>query len=114
MTDEKDTSEKKAPIPFSTPEMVELEAQAALTRLELVSTVDALAQRLDPRAGLHQATDQAKAQADKARDAAQQLWHDATSADADPEASTRARVVLASAAAVVALAVAAAAFKRRG
>jgi hypothetical protein len=106
-------SDEKPAIPFSTPQMVELEAQAALARVELESTIDAITARLTPRALLGDVTDQAKAAAGSARTGAENLFRDATSADADPEASTRARVILASAAAVVALVIAAS-LKRRG
>jgi len=107
-------SDEKPAIPFSTPQMVELQAQAALARVELATTIDAITERLTPRALLGDAANQAKAAAGSARAGAGHLFRDATSADADPEASTRARVILASAAAVVTLVVAASLLKRRG
>lgn len=100
--------------PFSTPRMVELEAEIAVTRVQLASTVDALAQRLAPRALASEAGQQARQGAEQARAAVEQLVHDATSAEADPEASTRARVILAGAAGAVALVVAVALLRRRG
>jgi hypothetical protein len=107
-------SDEKPAVPFSTPQMVELEAQAALARLELASTIDAITARLTPKALLDEATSQAKSAAGNARGNAQRIFRDATSADADPEASTRARVILASATAVVTLVVAASLLRRRG
>ena len=107
-------SDEKPAIPFSTPQMVELQAQAALARVELASTIDAITARLTPRALLGDVTNQARSAADSARTGAEHLFRDATSADADPEASTRARVILASAAAVVTLVIAASLLKRRG
>lgn len=100
--------------PFSTPRMVELEAEIAATRVELALSVDSLARRLTPRELAADAAQQARAGAEQAKLTVEQLVRDATSAEADPEASTRARVILAGAAAVVALAVAAALLRRRG
>jgi Protein of unknown function (DUF3618) len=100
--------------PFSTPRMVELEAEVAVARLQLASTVEAISQRLTPRALASDAGDRARLGVTQARTKAQQLVRDATSADADPEASTRARVILASAAAAAALVGAVALLRRRG
>ena len=100
--------------PFSTPRMVELEAEVAVARLQLASTVEAISQRLTPRALASDAGDRAKDGVKQARHSVEQLVHDATSADADREASTRARVILGSAAAAVALVAAVAVLRRRG
>lgn len=100
--------------PFSTPRMVELEAEIAATRVELALSVDSLARRLTPRELAAEAGRQARSGAEQARSAVEQLVRDATSAEADPEASTRARVILAGAATVAALAVATALLRRRG
>ncbi|MDM7832364.1 DUF3618 domain-containing protein [Cellulomonas edaphi] len=99
---------------FSTPQMVKAEAEIALVRSQLAASVDALAQRLTPRALANDAATQAREGAGKVRSAAEKLVRDATSAEADPEASSRARKVLASAAGAVALVVAVALLRRRG
>ncbi|GEK20239.1 DUF3618 domain-containing protein [Cellulomonas xylanilytica] len=78
--------------PFSTPEMVALEAELAVTRAQLASTVDELAARLDPRA-----------QAGRAVDSGRRMWQDATSGDASPEDRTKALKVLGGAVAGVAV-----------
>ena len=91
--------------PFSTPEMVALEAELAVTRAQLASTVDELVARLDPRS-----------QAARAVESGRQLVSDATSADAAPDARKKARVALGSAAAGAAalLALVIAAARRKG
>ncbi|MEZ0447180.1 DUF3618 domain-containing protein [Cellulomonas sp. ICMP 17802] len=101
MSDEKD---QKPQPPFSTPEMVALEAELAATRAQLASTVDELVSRLDPRA-----------QAGRAVESGRQLWVDATNSQADPADRKKAFAVLGGAAAGVAalLAVAVAAGRRR-
>lgn len=100
--------------PFSTPRMVELEAEIAVTRVQLASTVDELTQRLTPGALASEASKQARLGVEQAKAAVEQILHDATSAEADPEASTRARVILAGAAGAVALVVAVSLLRRRG
>ena len=80
---------------FSTPAIVALETQIAASRAELAATVDELTSRLDP-----------KTQASRLVAEGKQLVSDATDAQADPKARTRARVVLAVAAGLAALAVA--------
>ncbi|MEN0128509.1 MAG: DUF3618 domain-containing protein [Brevundimonas sp.] len=107
-------NEAKEPAPFSTPQMVLLEAEAKLKRLELASTVDAIAARLTPRALLGEAVSEAKEAVGNVRDHVSRLFRDATSPDADPEASTRARAIVAGVATVVTLVVAASLLKRRG
>ena len=87
MSDEKDAKPQE---PFSTPEMVALEAELAVTRAQMASTVDELMARLDPRA-----------QAGRAVESGRQMWTDATSGDADPDARKKALTVLGSAAAGV-------------
>jgi hypothetical protein len=89
-------AEKPTPPPFSTPRMVELEAEVVATRAQLASTVDELTDMLDPRV-----------QAGRAVDSGKRLLHDAVSSDSDPKARTRARMVLGGAVAVVAVLVAA-------
>ena len=74
--------------PFTTPQIVSLEAELAVTRAQLASTVDELVARLDPRA-----------QAGRAVESGRQLVSDATSGDAAPEARKKARVTLGGAAA---------------
>ena len=86
--DQKPASTQK---PFSTPEMVALEAELAVTRAQLASTVDELVSRLDPRA-----------QAGRAVESGRQLWTDATSGDSSPEARKKALAVLGGAVAGVA------------
>ena len=51
MSHQDEPTEGAAPAqkPFSTPRMVELEAELERTRAELVATVDALTDQLDPR-----------------------------------------------------------------
>ena len=86
--------------PFSTPEMVALEADLAVTRAQLASTVDELVARLDPRA-----------QAGRAVASGRRLWTDAVSGDTPPDARKKALVVIggtvAGVAAFVALVIAA-------
>jgi len=102
MSDEK---AQKTPKPFSTPEMVAAEAEVAVTRDQLASTVDELVARLDPRA-----------QAGRAVESGRQLWSDATSGDADPADRKKAFTVLggAAAAGAVLLALIVAAARRKG
>ena len=50
MSDESVQKPASTQKPFSTPEMVALEAELAVTRAQLASTVDELVARLDPRA----------------------------------------------------------------
>ena len=69
--------------PFSTPEMVALEAELAVTRAQLASTVDELVARLDPRA-----------QAGRAAASGRRLWRDAVTSDASPAARKKARAVI--------------------
>ena len=84
---------QEAPDPFRTPETVALEAELAVTRAQLASTVDELVARLDPRA-----------QAGRAVESGRQLWSDATNGDADPaDARKKAFTVLGGAAAGVAV-----------
>lgn len=100
-TKKDDTTDDQKPA-ITTPRMVEAESEVARTRAELAATVDALADRLDPRA-----------QAKSAVDGTKRLWEDATTKDADPRRQKRARAVLGGAVAVVAL-LAAAGLRRRG
>ncbi|MFC8191929.1 DUF3618 domain-containing protein [Cellulomonas sp. NPDC057328] len=79
---------------ISTPKITELEAEVAVTRTQLASTVDALAERLDPRV-----------QKDKLVADGKRLVFDATDAAALPEDRSRARTVLAVAGAVTVLVV---------
>ena len=72
--------------------MVALEAELAVTRAQLASTVDELVARLDPRA-----------QAGRAVEQGRQLWSDATDGDAEPAARKKALSVLGGAAAGVAV-----------
>lgn len=88
--------------PFSTPRMVELEAELAATRAQLASTVDELAGRLTPRALAGQGAQEAK-----------RIWTDAVGSDAPPRDRTRARMVLGGLVAVGALLAAAAVRGRR-
>ena len=83
MSDESVEKPASTQKPFSTPEMVALEAELAVTRAELASTVDELVARLDPRA-----------QAGRAVDSGRRLWSDATSGDASPEARKKAIAVI--------------------
>lgn len=92
MSDEKDQKPAKPAKPFSTPDMVAAEAEIAVTRDQLASTVDELVARLDPRA-----------QAGRAVESGRQLWNDATNGDADPEDRKKAFTVLGGAAAGVAV-----------
>lgn len=82
-------------VPFTTPEILALEAQIAAQRVQLAATVDEVAARLDPRT-----------QAQAAAASAQRLLHDARSEDAAPADRDRARKILAGAAAGVVLVVA--------
>jgi len=77
--------DKKPPVPFSSPQTVALEAELAVTRAQLASTVDELVARLDPRA-----------QAGRAVESGRQLWTDATSGNADPDARKKALTILGS------------------
>lgn len=79
----------------TTPKITELEAEVAVTRTQLASTVDALAERLDPRV-----------QKDKLVADGKRLVFDATDAAALPEDRSRARTILAFAGAVTVLVVA--------
>ena len=104
MSDESVQKPASTQKPFSTPEMVTLEAELAVTRAQLASTVDELVARLDPRA-----------QAVRAVESGRRLVNDAVHGDAAPEARKKALAVLggvvAGVAAVVALVVAG---RRRG
>ena len=82
MSDTTDQPAKQQP-PFSTPQMVAIEAELAAKRSQLASDVDELVARLDPRA-----------QAGRAVESGRQLWADATTGDADPAARKRAVTVL--------------------
>jgi len=82
---------KKAPEPFVTPQMVAIEAELTAKRAALASTVDELAERLDPRN-----------QAAKAVAESKQLLRDAVDPDATPEARRKAQKVLGGVAAGVA------------
>lgn len=75
-------------------EVAALEAQVVLAREQLVATVDALVDQVDPRR-----------QADRLAQKGRRLVFDATDAAALPEDRARARKVLAVAGVVVALAV---------
>ena len=88
--------------PFSTPRMVELEAELAATRAQLAATVDELAGRLTPRALADQGAQEAK-----------RVWADAVGSDASPRERTRARMILGGVVAAGAL-VAALALRGRG
>lgn len=79
---------------ISTPRITELEAEVALTRGQLASTVDALTERLDPRV-----------QKDRLVADGKRLVFDATDEAALPEDRARARKVLAVAGVVAALVV---------
>lgn len=87
MSDDKPQTDKpsteKAPKPFTTPEIVALESELAVTRAQLASTVDELVARLDPRA-----------QAGRAVESGRQLWVDATSSGTEPAARKKAISVL--------------------
>jgi hypothetical protein len=100
MSDESVQKPPSTQKPFSTPEMVALEAELAVTRAQLASTVDELVARLDPRA-----------HAGRAVASGRQLWSDATSGDAAPDDRKKALAVLggvvAGAAAQVAIVIAA-------
>lgn len=85
------TDDKRPEPEFTTPSMQAIEAEIAVTRQQLVATVDELTARLAPRAQL-----------DAAVSTARRLASDATSADASPEDRTHARQVLAGAAVAVA------------
>lgn len=93
--------DKKAAEPFTTPQMLAIEAELTAKRAALASTVDELAGRLDPRNQAAKAVDQSK-----------QLFRDAVDPDATPEARRRAQKVLGGVAAGIA-AVAAVAWLRR-
>ncbi|WP_426593237.1 DUF3618 domain-containing protein [Cellulomonas sp. McL0617] len=90
MSDETPDRPAKPVEPFSTPEMVAIEADITATRAQLAATVDELAARLDPRA-----------QAGRAMERGRRLWSDATTGEGGPEARTRALTVLGSVAAGV-------------
>ncbi|WP_456785753.1 DUF3618 domain-containing protein [Cellulomonas sp. P5_C5] len=91
MSDESVEKPASTQKPFSTPEMVALEAELAVTRAQLASTVDELVARLDPRA-----------QAGRAVDSGRQLWRDATSGDSSPDARKKAIAIIGGAVAGVA------------
>ncbi|KQR08310.1 DUF3618 domain-containing protein [Cellulomonas sp. Leaf334] len=105
MSDESVQKPASTQKPFSTPEMVALEAELAVTRAQLASTVDELVARLDPRA-----------QAGRAVASGRRLWSDALDGDASPEARKKAFAVLGGAVAGVAavLVLVVAAGRRRG
>lgn len=84
--------EPPASPPFSTPEMVRIQADIAATRAELAATVDELATRLRP-------ANQAKRAAANSR----RLLADAVNPGTDPAARRRALIVLGAAAGVTAL-----------
>ena len=100
MSDESVQKPASTQKPFSTPEMVALEAELAVTRAQLASTVDELVARLDPRA-----------QAGRAVASGRQLWSDATSSGVAPDARKKALAVIggvvAGTAALIALVIAA-------
>ena len=77
-----------------TPRIAEKQAEVTLSREQLAATVDALADRLDPRK-----------QADRAAARGRRLVFDATDAAALPEDRARARKILGVAAAAVGLVV---------
>ncbi|QGQ18453.1 DUF3618 domain-containing protein [Cellulomonas sp. JZ18] len=77
---------------MTTPRITQLEAEVALTRGQLASTVDALSERLDPRV-----------QKDRLIADGKRLVFDATDEAALPEDRARARTVLAVAGTVAAL-----------
>ncbi|MCL2467140.1 MAG: DUF3618 domain-containing protein [Micrococcales bacterium] len=81
---------KKPPTPFSTPQMVEIQAEIVATRAELAATVDELAARLNPGHQARQA----------AADVRQLFTNPGT---AEPRARRRALIVLGAAAAVTVL-----------
>jgi len=83
MSDETTDRPAKPVVPFSTPEMVAIEADITATRAQLAANVDELVARLDPRA-----------QAGRALESGRQLWSDATGQDAEPAARKRALTVL--------------------
>ncbi len=85
MSDETTDRPAKPVVPFSTPQMVAIEADIVATRAQLASTVDELTARLDPRA-----------QAARAVESGRQLWSDATHSDSEPAARKRALTVLGS------------------
>ncbi|MDQ0375027.1 DUF3618 domain-containing protein [Cellulomonas humilata] len=91
MSDESVQKPASTQKPFSTPEMVALEAELAVTRAQLASTVDELVARLDPRA-----------QAGRAVASVGHLWSDATSSDAAPDARKKAIALIGGAVAGVA------------
>ncbi|QCB92653.1 DUF3618 domain-containing protein [Cellulomonas shaoxiangyii] len=80
---------------ITTPKITELEAEVVVSRGQLASTVDALAERLDPRV-----------QKDKLVADGKRLVFDATDAAALPEDRSRARKIFAVAGGVAALVVA--------
>lgn len=85
MSEETTDQPAKPVVPFSTPQMVAIEADITATRAQLAATVDELAARLDPRA-----------QAGRALESARQLWSDAMGQDGEPAARKRALTVLGS------------------
>jgi len=91
MTDETTSSPAKPVEPFTTPQMVAIEADIKATRAELAATVDELVARLDPRA-----------QAGRLLSRAERLWADATTGEGGPEARKKALTVLGGVAAGVA------------
>jgi hypothetical protein len=78
-----DDKTDETPVPFTTPEILALEAQIAARRQQLAATVDAVVSRLDPRY-----------QASAAAAASRQMVHDALSDDAAPDDQVHARKVL--------------------
>ncbi|MCL2423135.1 MAG: DUF3618 domain-containing protein [Micrococcales bacterium] len=86
MTDEPTQPDEAVRPVFSTPEMVEIQAEIATTRAELAATVDELAMRLNPRYQAQQT----------ARDV-RQLFVDPS---ANPRARRRALIVVGAAAVV--------------
>ncbi|WP_448630450.1 DUF3618 domain-containing protein [Cellulomonas soli] len=88
--------------PFSTPAMVELEAEVERTRAELLLTLGELQERLDPRV-----------QAGRAADEGRKIVRDAFSNQASAADRRRALTVLGSVAAVVGVVVLIAVRRRR-
>ena len=95
MSDETTDRPAKPVEPFSTPQMVAIEADITAARAELAATVDELVARLDPRA-----------LGGRLLDGVGQLFTDATTGKRGPAARKRALTVLGSIAAGLATVVA--------